>query len=109
MDKYEENPDEIINEIIKQKSNNMEFKGTKGKCELSIPFDGTILINGNVKATVLPYSIKGLQQEDKANAVLFSKAPEMLEMLQKCRKTFKEKYNLTVLELDNLIKEATTI
>ncbi|OBS12787.1 hypothetical protein ATE49_15495 [Elizabethkingia miricola] len=59
-----------------------KFKATKGKCELSEPFDGTILIGGNVKAIVLPYSIKGLQEEDKANAVLFSKAPEMLEALQ---------------------------
>lgn len=49
------------------------------------------------------------REEMEANALLISKAPEMINMLEKCRKTFKEKYNLTVLELDELIKEATTL
>lgn len=46
---------------------------------------------------------------ESANALLISKAPEMLDMLKKCRKTLKEKYHLTVTELDDLIKEATEL
>lgn len=84
-----------------------EFKGTKGKCELSEPFDGTILIGGNVKAIVLPYSIKGLQEEDKANAVLFSKAPEMLEMLEHVLALAKCGNIVEAYKVEELIKEAT--
>lgn len=88
----------------------MTFKGTKGKCELSKPFDGSILIGGNVRATVLPYSIKGLQEEDKANAVLFSKAPEMLEMLSRVLDCQAQAHTLPSWlneEIETLVKEAT--
>lgn len=104
MDKYEENPDEIINEIIKQKSNNMEFKGTKGNWN----YNGNEIIYDENGYAVIPSGNVNFEEKEY-NFKLASKAPEMLEMLQKCRKTFKEKYNLTVLELDNLIKEATTL
>lgn len=60
----------------------MKFKGTKGEWALSIPFDGAILIGGNVRANVLAYSLEGLELEDKANALLISKAPEMLEFIK---------------------------
>ena len=55
----------------------MKFKGTKGKWEFSE--------NGGVYVTTNSGMICDLitsSQKDKANALLISKAPEMLELLQ---------------------------
>jgi len=55
---------------------------TKGEWELSKPNDGSIIMNGNIRAIVLPYSeIKGMQEEDRANAKLIAAAPELLDAL----------------------------
>lgn len=57
----------------------MEFKGAKGKWSLSIPQkEGTILINGNVRAQVLSFGNSGLKSEDLANAKLIACAPTLL-------------------------------
>ena len=64
----------------------MEFKGTKGKWYLSN--SDTILRSEN-GSEICDYSgYKTAVEEDKANALLISKAPEMLEMLNECYKYF---------------------
>ena len=79
----------------------METKFTKGKwnllsnvswCEIQteLPIKSICAINKNI-------------EEYEANALLISKAPEMLEMLIKYNSIIKAK------ELENLIKEATEI
>lgn len=88
----------------------MEFKGTKGKWEFSE--------NGGVHVTTNSGMICDLitsSQKDKADALLISKAPEMLEMLKKLKDAmlelmehqdgWEEDYD----ELEKLIKEATEL
>lgn len=94
----------------------MEFKGTRGVWKISQPFEGTITIGGNVKVLVLPYSeLKGLQTEDIANALLISKAPEMLQMLKNYLSDLENivpdstARNSRIEDIRNLIKEATEI
>ena len=85
----------------------MEFKGTKGKWELIklqdkiIGVSTNLAINGNIicEMPTMKNSCKNLH----ANALLISKAPEMLDMLIKCNAIIKTP------ELENLIKEATEI
>lgn len=99
----------------------MEFKGTKGKWEVIIPpyeqtngfvnienEDGTIsCYNGITKGGAHPKSL--------ANALLISKAPEMLEMLEKIVSNWKlgnQENFIMANAIDNaeqLIKEATEI
>lgn len=86
----------------------MEFKGTKGNWTVSISDEEYNLF----QLKEYDYSIK----EEEYNAQLISKAPELLEMLQKillmtetCNGTFedfRERYNI---EIKQLIKEATDI
>jgi hypothetical protein len=82
----------------------MEFKGTKGKWEVTISneYCGDYSIkNENGSATSF---------EDEANALLISKAPEMLEMLNKvCKKLKGNGFPMLQEEIEQLIKEATTI
>ena len=88
----------------------MEFKGTKEKWEFSE--------NGGVYVTTNSGMICDLitsSQKDKADALLISKAPEMLEMLKKLKDAmlelmehqdgWEEDYE----ELEKLIKEATEL
>jgi hypothetical protein len=82
----------------------MEFKGTKGKWEVTISneYCGDYSIkNENGSANSF---------EDEANALLISKAPEMLEMLNKvCKKLKGNGFPMLQEEIEQLIKEATTI
>jgi hypothetical protein len=66
----------------------MEFKGTKGKWEISTDNEEGILItsmhpqNRDI-ASVWKYDVTFLENEEaKANALLISKSPEILEMLK---------------------------
>ena len=92
----------------------MEFKGSKGKWEVSIPEDsnGFIYVGGGQIATCYTVDYKDWEQsptqETKANAILISKAPEMLEMLKEIlygdldpKDVFKK--------AEQLIKEATEL
>lgn len=90
---------------------NMEFKGTKGKWLVSPIIRYKVLGLGMKTICELPtYENKNLE----ANAKLISKAPEMLEMLEKVLDVIApefpddEQYNLIV-SIKQLIKEATTI
>jgi hypothetical protein len=92
-----------------------QFKGTKGKW---------ILVNGidsvwieNEVWTIADVSKKDLFIETQANALLISKAPEMLEMLEKINNHIKnnENKNYAVrliareFDIDRIIKEATEL
>ena len=94
----------------------MEFKGTKGKWrKFQLP-------NGNMKITCDDWrefaeiEFKHWQNTEERrkqclyNALLISKAPEMLEMLKKC-KMMCDHLNIHHVsnELNTLIKEATEL
>lgn len=93
----------------------MEFKGTKGKWHLDIMYDEyekpKFRINSNESIIASCYNLEiadGTQNRTKANALLMSKAPKMLEILDEVLME-----NLCSAPLDlkirELIKEATEI
>ncbi len=98
----------------------MEFKGTKGKWYVSQPNGKSICAEAD---NALGYEVVVVQdgfnskydQKAKANALIASKAPEMLEFLIKLKKEWEEddlRYggeNFHMEEITNLIKEATEI
>ena len=110
----------------------MEFKGTKGKWHLSEPkfigrwqgFNtqkgtcyGIYSTSDDLEAIALvpkDYVLHDKDQNNKANALLISKAPEMLEMLQLLINEF-EYDNATeyqcnlIFKTKQLIKEATEL
>jgi hypothetical protein len=92
-----------------------EFKGTKGDWEFSMcQISEQININSGLIniANVFSYDVlcgENDIEETKANALLISKAPEMLEMLKKCEKTLREIYECDTKEIEQLIKEATEL
>ena len=85
----------------------MEFKGTKGKWNYE---KGTYLEN----TFFFSFNNDEATEETKANALLISKAPEMLEKLAEV-KDLLEAYpseaemNLKAVEIRQLIKEATEL
>jgi len=94
----------------------MEFKGTKGKWEKyktyneeDTPIFSVTSKDGNIAHVYNLQVCCGIQETTKANALLISKAPEMLEMLkdileaQDCGETF-ESY-----KIEQLIKDATEL
>lgn len=87
----------------------MEFKGTKGKWILE---DGKeIMCNNNLISTGYGFMVKNkytVTEESRANALLISKAPEMLEMLERARKALLMVDPLSD-EIEQLIKEATEL
>lgn len=93
----------------------MEFKGTKGKWE--VDKSGYITTNGGLCIMVGNDCISVVgdgnpHQPIKANALLISKAPEMLEMLQLWCMDMEERghaYGDCYTMTKQLIKEATEI
>jgi hypothetical protein len=93
-----------------------EFKGTKGKWAVlqtdEVESHLDIAINTEREDCVCWVYSKFDYQDfnGKANALLISKAPEMLEMLEKLEPIFRE-LNVVGLanEIEQLIKEATEI
>ena len=94
----------------------MEFKGTKGKWE-KVTADWDLNQSVYLEDTEeIICDVKSLSHNAIYDALLISKAPEMLEMLQKivlmteiCNGTFedfRERYNT---EIKQLIKEATEL
>lgn len=80
----------------------MEFKGTKGKWK--VLYDRVATLEGEITIC----KIEQYNEEDKADALLISKSPEMLEMLQYLNK--KGGLGLDVHnKLQQLIKEATEL
>jgi hypothetical protein len=103
----------------------MGFRGTKGKWRNIVLGDRNVI--GNDENSTLHFidcwfaGIGGIEtnEEAKANALLISKAPEMLEMLNNqlefliyCRDNMKVSrpvFNQKILRIKQLIKEATEI
>lgn len=79
-----------------------EFKGTKTEWEL---LKGTSLLGVQIGKTI--FGISNINEVTKANALLISKAPEMLEMLNKLYANDLLKDNAE--EVLQLIKEATEL
>ena len=97
----------------------MEFKGTKGKWnyEKGTYLENTIFFSFNNGEIIKVSNINDndeATEETKANALLISKAPEMLEMLKKLVNEFSHYTELAqgtskcgaVLDAKQLIKEA---
>ena len=78
-----------------------QFKGTQTPWSIEKDeFNNNLLIsNGRYLAEII----------NKQDALLISKAPEMLEMLEKCKSTLKDHFGYDVDEIEQLIKEATEI
>ena len=95
-----------------------EFKGTKGKWEIEdikSPYETTINSRefriAEVKHFEGEHFNDAPEKEAKSNALLISKAPEMLEILKQCVETleFSDNIGFTFLEAKQLIKEATEL
>lgn len=100
----------------------MEFKGTKGKWSVITPEDsnGYVYVNQESSLNVATcYTVDysnwehSPTEETKANAQLIAHAPEMLEMLQRCKEYFLLKTDRYSEEradaIGDLIKKATKI
>ena len=98
----------------------MEFKGTKGNWiiatnNVNVWADNTKVANCDNNSQASMYRIKN-EEEMEANALLISKAPEMLEMLEKfylmCSKNtypLEEELKYMSKKAEQLIKEATEL
>jgi hypothetical protein len=87
----------------------MEFKGTKGKWKVtnSIP-NGIYDLEGHIEIANDQWSIACVfndVDEAKANALLISKAPEMLEMLKELRNAILSEDYVRMLANSQLAKE----
>ena len=97
----------------------MEFKGTKGKWylqEYTDDYTNIIRVKTDISDTIfLGSSSQNPKPEYRANALLISKAPEMLEMLKEVieftKKVQAPSTSALFLrqEIEQLIKEATEI
>ena len=94
----------------------MEFKGTKGKWE-KVTADWDLNQSVFLEDTEeIICDVKSLSHNAIYDALLISKAPEMLEMLQKivlmtetCNGTFEDFREIYNSEIKQLIKEATEL
>ena len=84
----------------------MKFKGTKGKWKYTEYMSLYPVINERGDDLC---DSDNFELEAKYNALLMSKAPEMLEMLIKCTNTFNGKFPSLQTKIEQLIKEATEI
>jgi hypothetical protein len=93
----------------------MEFKGTKGKWVLKTFPEGQISVRNEIDTRKICVPRVQNYEESLANLLLISKAPQMLEMLQKIVSNWKfgNQENFIMADaIDNaeqLIKEATEI
>ena len=90
----------------------MEFKGTKGKWEVSISNKQLILTDNGAYSPNAMHKTISTDLELNANALLISKAPEMLVMLKNMYSKYQEKGHLLDVSpsaIERLIKEATEI
>lgn len=92
----------------------MEFKGTSGEWVI----EKTEIVRHASKGSISPYwkqicsFVNNGTDECKANALLISKAPEMLEMLKEIYSKYeKDKHllNVSPSKIKQVIKEATEI
>jgi hypothetical protein len=100
------------NKSVLQKT--IEFKGTKGKWfidnEESHIMSNYVYCNViSTKNTIGLADIYGNDEQGKANALLISKAPEMLEMLDYLSTRLGTAFEREIQEINQLIKEATEL
>jgi hypothetical protein len=89
-----------------------KFKGTQGKWTSFKPQDGNgfVYVNNEYLTTGTIATCYGDGEEPQANAILMSKAPEMLEMLNKIAPTLARYGEMEQhKEVMQLIKEATEL
>lgn len=86
----------------------MEFKGTKGKWYRDTKSRIVSSVYSENEQKLIHISGKN-NEEAKANALLISKAPEMLEMLKKIVYVKESGLDFTLDSVKQLIKEATEI
>lgn len=93
-----------------------EFKGTIGKWGISNQVgeksELTKIFNGDGNTVCAIYTKPFTETEKKANALLISKAPEMLEMLIECEQRLSIETNSQcdfVNKVKELIKQATQL
>lgn len=98
----------------------MEFKGTKGKWIIDPNHTISIIDSSGDSMNELICQISGKlnKEENKANTLLISKAPELLQILHDCIQILKvadveenmiQTYGNLLVDAENLIKEATTL
>ena len=95
----------------------MEFKGTKGKWnyEKGTYLENTIFFSFNNGEIIKVSNINDndeATEETKANALLISKAPEMLEILNRIHYDISNRgclNNVGLNDIEQLIKEATEL
>jgi hypothetical protein len=89
----------------------MEFKGTKEKwiCIGGTEHKTSRIIIGNAHDIELEINGKDRIEEEVANALLISKAPEMLEMLIEIESKLGDFFHKEKEEIKQLIKEATEL
>lgn len=91
----------------------MEFKGTKGKWKIKNQNNERLWFNIASDKDIIARTFYGdaepvvTSEEAHANALLISKAPEMLEMLKRLIQPDLDISDL--IEAENLIKEATEL
>ena len=90
------------------KKNNMEFKGTKGKWYRNTKSKIVSSVYSENEEKLIHISGKN-NDEAKANALLISKAPEMLEMLKEISNDRLWGTDDDFNKLEQLIKEATEL
>ena len=87
-----------------------KFKGTHGKWKLGINRYGYYTSVRNMDDTrKICVSRVNNFEEQNANMLLISKAPEMLEMLEKYRNHLRDHYSHDVEELNQFIAEITEL
>ena len=88
----------------------MEFKGTKGKW---VAWLGDKQTTSSVKIGSMEIELEidydNKLDEERANALLISKAPEMLEMLKEIHSFLSSGTRINSDDIEQLIKEATEI
>lgn len=89
-----------------------EFKGTKGNWKSYESFENQYVVSTMDGRGLVISTANSNPHERKANALLISKAPEMLEMLKRVNEKLLslggENTPLRI-EIENLIKEATEL
>lgn len=98
----------------------MEFKGTKGKWIVGINYNDVVLTDTGAYRPNSMQTVNSTTNELKANALLISKAPELLEMVNRMLNVYGRGYepkdgvqdtvgSKLYKEAQQLIKEATEL